>query len=190
MIRALLALALLTLATPLAARPLAYALDQSRSEVGFRITMGQQPLKGTMPVTRADLSLDFDHAAASRVSVTLSPAAARMGLPFATEAMKSPTVLDTARFPDIRFESTRVRALPDGASVEGRITIRGVTRPVTLTARLFRPPGTAKGARDALTIRLTGRVRRGDFGATGFADLVGDEVRLDITAHIRLTAGN
>ena len=41
--------------------------------------------------------------------------------------------------------------------------------------------------RDELTVRLKGSVSRKDFGATGFADMVGDEVTLDIRAHIRLT---
>ncbi|WP_284162490.1 YceI family protein [Frigidibacter sp. SD6-1] len=180
----------LALSEPLAATPLQYTLDADSSEVGFEVTMGHSPLKGMMPVTRADILLDFDKAAQSRVSVTLDPADARMGLPFATEAMKSPEVLATKRFPEIRFESTRFRARGDGATVDGQITIRGVTRPITLAARLFRPNGSAEGHRKDLTIRLTGRVSRADFGANGFPDLVGDEVRLDITAHIRLASDN
>lgn len=183
---ALLGFALTVFVQPVFARPLHYALDPSQSYVGFVVSMGQGPLQGRMPVTVANLTLDFDRAVASRVSVTLSPAKAEMGLPFATEAMKSPEVLDTRRFPDIRFESTKVTADGDGARIAGQITIRGVTRPILLSARIFRPAGSAAGARDELTVRLKGSVSRKDFGAAGFADMVGDEVTLDIRAHIRL----
>ena len=130
----LILLALLT--EPAVAKPLPYSLDNQTSQVGFTITMGGTPLKGLMPVTRADLLLDFDRAANSKASVTLNAAAARMGLPFAADAMRGPTILDTARFPDITFTSTRIRAQGTGAIIDGRITIRGVTRPIRLLAQI------------------------------------------------------
>lgn len=180
----------LALACPLAAAPMQYALQTATSDVGFEVSMGQTPLRGTMPVASADIRLDFDNAAASQVSVTLSPGKARMGLPFAAEAMKGPDVLATKAYPEIIFESTQIRAEGDGAIVEGKITIRGVTRPITLAARLSRPQGTPEGYRDDLTIRLTGAVSRAAFGATGYPDMVGDEVRLDIRAHVRRVPAN
>jgi polyisoprenoid-binding protein YceI len=165
-------------------------LEPAKSNVGFEVEVGQSPLKGTMPVTRADIVLDFDSAAASRVLVTLDPGQAQMGLPFATQAMRGPDILAADRFPEIRFESTRVRPTETGAEVEGLLTIRGVTKPVVLAALLTRPQGTAPGYRDELTIRLTGAVSRQAFGASGYAELVGDAVQLRVTAHIRLEDAN
>ena len=173
--------------TPALAKPVHYRLDQTASEVAFEIDLGQGPLRGTMPVSAADLILDFDRAAASSVRVTLDASRARTPLPFATEAMKSASVLATGTHPEIRFESTRLSASGQKASVAGKITIRGVTRPIVMAAQIFRPKGSAAGDRDQLTVRLTGTIRRSDFGAGGFADLVGEEVRLDITARIRRT---
>jgi polyisoprenoid-binding protein YceI len=68
--------------------------------------------------------------------------------------------------------------------VTGNLTIRGVTRPVTLLAEVFRPKGSAEDDRSRLTVRLTGRVNRSDFGAAGWSDMVGDEVRIVINARI------
>ena len=65
--------------------------------------------------------------------------------------------------------------------------LRGQTRPVTLSARVFRPQGTDPGYRERLAVQLTGTVRRSEFGATGFADMVGDEVRLKILARLVLS---
>jgi len=171
-------------AGPLDARAIHYRLDPAGSEVGFEITAQGAPLRGRMPVSGADLTLDFDRAAASRVRVRLDAGHAEMGLPFATDAMRSDQILATRRFPEIRFQSTAFRASGDSATVEGRLTIRDVTRPVALQARIFRPKGTAPGWRDDLIVRLTGSLSRAAFGATGFPGLVGDEVRLTIRAHI------
>lgn len=189
MIRQTVALAgvLLTLlALPLTAKPAAYVLDPAGSEVAFEIGVGQSPLRGVMPVSRADLTLDFDHAAASRVDVTLDVTGAKMALPFATQAMKGADVLDAARFPEIRFQSLRLHADGTMATVDGNLTIRGVTRPITLAAQIFRPKGSAEGDRSALIVHLKGTVSRSAFGASGYGDLVGDPVKLDIRAHILL----
>jgi polyisoprenoid-binding protein YceI len=99
--------------------------------------------------------------------------------------MKGPKVLDAETWPEITFLSSAVRGEGDGALVDGALTIRGVTRPVTLNASLYRQRGTAPGDLSQLTIRLTGAVNRSDYGATGWSDMVGDQVRIDILARIR-----
>ena len=55
---------------------------------------------------------------------------------------------------------------------------------MTLAASIYRQQGSADGDLSHLTIRLTGAVQRSAFGATGWNDMVGDEVRLDILARI------
>jgi polyisoprenoid-binding protein YceI len=94
-------------------------------------------------------------------------------------------VLDSATWPEITFSSNAVRHDGDGAKVTGDLTIRGVTRPVTLAAAIYRQQGTAEGDLTQLTVRLTGTVNRSDYGATGWSDMVGDQVRIDILARIR-----
>jgi polyisoprenoid-binding protein YceI len=172
---------------PAFARPVAYTLDAANSIVGFETDFGPDKINGDMPVDAADLKLDFDTVANSQIDVRLGAAAASASFPFAAQALKGPKVLDTGNHPDIRFESTQVRATKDGAEVKGNLTIRGVTRPVTLAAIVWRQKGTEAGDLSRLTLRLTGRVNRSDYGATGWADMVGDEVRIIITARISRT---
>ena len=100
----------------------------------------------------------------------------------------SPEMVAIARrdHPEIRFESTRVASAGQGrVAVTGRATIRGVTREVTLDAVLYRPPGSDPGARDDLTVLITGTISRAAFGASGHAGSVGDTVRLRILLHVR-----
>jgi polyisoprenoid-binding protein YceI len=169
---------------PALADAVPYRLDPAASTVAFGYVLGGTAMRGIMPVASADIALDFDRAAESRVQVVLDVGAAEAGNPIATEAMRSPGVLDAAAHPEIRFESTAIRANGQGAAVEGRLTIRGVTRPVQLMAEIYRPRGSAAGDLSRLTVVLRGTVARSDFGAAGFADLVADPVSLDIAARL------
>lgn len=184
------ALALFLLcASPAVALPVQYHLQADASEVGFAVDFGGDQITGQMPVTLADLTIDFDRLADCRFDVALDVSGARASFPFAEQALKGPKVLDAAEFPAITFRSTAVRAQGDGAAVEGIISIRGVEKPVTLTATIYRQKGTEAGDRSRLTVRLVGAVNRSDFGAVGWADMVGDQVRLDITARIAQVGG-
>ena len=185
--RRILALCLTLLASPGTAAPAHYTLQPESSTVGFQTAFGVDTITGQMPITSADLTLDFADVAASTINVVLNAAGADASFPFAAQAMKGPKVLDSTGYPEILFKSTSVRRKGDGASVTGDMTIRGVTRPVTLDAAFYRQQGTEAGDLSHLSIRLTGLVHRGDFGASGWSDMVADEVRLDILARIDRT---
>lgn len=180
-------LAILAAAAPAIARPVPYKMDTTGSTVGFAADFGATPITGTMPVASADLILDFDRVANSHVDVSLNAKGATASFPFAAQAMKADSVLDTAHHPKLHFTSTRVRPSGDGALIDGTLTIRGISRPITLAATIWRQQGTDAGDTRRLTIRLTGSLRRSDYQATGFADMVGDIVRLDIRARVHAT---
>jgi polyisoprenoid-binding protein YceI len=182
-----LALAFILLAGPALAAPADYILEPAASTVGFETDFGQQDITGRFPITQANLTLDFDSAANSTIDVILDVSRATASFPFAADALKGSNVLDARNHPTIRFVSTRIRAQGDGATVQGNLTIRGVTQPVTLQAQIFRQQGYDAGDLSHLTVQLRGAVQRSDYGATGFADMVGDEVRLDIRARIART---
>jgi polyisoprenoid-binding protein YceI len=169
---------------PAGAAAVHYALDAARSNVRFETDFGADKITGDMPVSAADLTLDFANVANSKVAVQLDVSNASASFPFAAQALKGPKVLDAGSHPQITFQSTSVKRSGDGAKVTGNITIRGVTRPMVLDATIYRQKGTDAGDLSHLTIRLVGSVRRSDFGATGWADMVSDEVRLDILARV------
>lgn len=175
-------LALLTL--PAEGATVAYRMDAANSTVAFETDFGPDLITGTIPLEKADLDLDFDNVANCSVDVVLDVTGAEASFPFAAQALKGPKVLDARDHPRMRFESTSVKGAGEVAEVTGNLTIRGVTKTVTLKAQLFRPQGSGPEDLDQLTVRLSGSVKRSDFGATGWADMVGDEVRILITARI------
>ena len=188
----LIAAFLLLIPTISFAAPVAYTLQADRSEVGFVYTLTGAQNRGSMPVRTADITIDVTQFANSSVDVTLDVRQARTGLVFATEALKAPSVLNAQNHPTIRFQSTVIRPndprnLSAGGKIDGNLTIRGVTRPVTLNAAVFRQQGTAEGDLTQLSFRISGSVQRSAFGAAGYNDIVSDEIQLDIAARVTAT---
>ncbi|MEL6913471.1 MAG: YceI family protein [Pseudomonadota bacterium] len=167
------------------AQAVPYTLDRETSLVGFAFDLtGGSEIKGNMPVSAADIALDVDSLEQSRASVTLDTGRAITEQAFATDAMLGPNVLAAEDFPTIRFEATRITGNVNAARVEGRVTIKGVTRPITLDAQVFRQRGTAAGDLSRLSVFMTGSVDRREFGADGFPQFVGPEIRIEILTRL------
>lgn len=171
-------------AGPAVARAVGYVLDPETSFVEFSVAFGPDRIIGTIPIRQSEFRLDLATGADSRVAVELDATGARANFPFASQALIGPKVLDAARHPVIRFESDTVRISGETARVEGKVTIRGQTRPVSLDVTAYRQRGTEPGDLSRLTLLVTGSVRRSDFGATGWMDMVSDEVAIRIVVRI------
>ncbi len=144
-----------------------------------------------MPVGRADFQIDPSNLAASSTDVTLRADQVRAGFFLVTSILKSASMLDTDRFPTIRFVSTAVRPAPsgrlsEGAKLTGELTIRDVTQAVTFDTLFMPQAGRAPDDLSRLTVRLTGRISRSSFGASGYKALVGDEVGLNVVMAMRV----
>jgi len=177
------------MALPAHAAPRAYSVKPGSAEITFLFSLSGAAQQGTAPLITADLRIDPSNLAASKATVAANLARARTGLIFATQALKSPSVLDTVTHPTARFQSTRVILGPngrisDGAALLGRLTLRGVTRDIRFKADLFRPRGSAADDLSTLDVRLSGSISRAAYGATGYADLVPDKIDLQIRAEI------
>lgn len=183
--RILIILFAVMLPAQLFAAPQTYLIDPSGTNIGFRYSIGGTESSGSMPLQSAAISIDFQRLQNSQVSVTLDASRVRTALPLAESALKGASVLDTARFPTIRFRSDRV--LPDGsgAQITGQLTVRDQTLPITLTARFFRLPDSEPQDLSNLVFILEGRLSRSAFGASGFSELVEDPVDLRIRAEIQ-----
>jgi polyisoprenoid-binding protein YceI len=89
-----------------------------------------------------------------------------------------------ARPEDARFVSTSVVATGQKAKIRGNLTLNGITRPVTLDAKFY---GAGKapaemGGKDNLGFTATGTILRSQFGLGFGVPMVGDAVKLDISA--------
>ena len=182
--------ALAALAAPAQAAPRQYRIGPNGADITYTFLLQGAPVRGRVPLSAADLRIDPNRLTNSTADVRADMRRAKTGLGFATEAMKSPSVLAADEFPESRFTSTRVilgpsGRLSDGAVIEGRLTLRGVTRPIRLNASVYRARGSAADDFSQLSVELTGQISRGAFGASGYPNLVADDVSLLIKADIR-----
>lgn len=87
--------------------------------------------------------------------------------------------LDTAKFPTITYKSTKFNFSGDAlASVEGNLTIKGVTKPVTLTVTQFKCAPHPMAKKDACGANATATIKRTEFNAGKYAPFVSDDLQL------------
>lgn len=183
---ALIWMTLIAMLGPIAgqAKPVAYQLNTSKSDVAFSYAFEGSEVKGTFPNFSAEVALDFKRLENSTINVELQTRTVKGGFIFATQALRGPKMLDAATYPVIKFISTKLTRDGDRAKLIGNITIKDVTRPLTLNARIFRTAGSKAGDQDNLVVRLTGQIDRSAFGVDGFKSYVGDILKLAITVEI------
>jgi len=89
--------------------------------------------------------------------------------------------LDTAKYPTATFKSTRVSFQGDRpTSVDGLLTIKGVTKPVTLAVTSFTNMPHPMLKKDAIGADASVVIKRSDFNAGAYAPNVGDDVTISI----------
>jgi polyisoprenoid-binding protein YceI len=97
------------------------------------------------------------------------------------EHLRAADFFNAAEFPRITFRSTKVgfgAELP--SSVEGNLTMNGVTRPVSLQFTRFKCITNPFNKKDRCGGNATGKLKRSDFGIKYAIPSVGDEIALDI----------
>jgi polyisoprenoid-binding protein YceI len=105
--------------------------------------------------------------------------------------LRSSDFFDVEKYPNLTFESVRIAGTPDRFTVDGRLTVHGVTRDVTLSGSF---EGRANDPWGGVRVGYSahGTINRKDFGLTWNAALetggvvVGDEVRIELNVEALL----
>jgi polyisoprenoid-binding protein YceI len=115
------------------------------------------------------------------VDVSIDTTSVNTGYALFNQHIQAEDYFDTARFPAITFKSTRVRFEGDKpVAVDGNLTIKGVTRPVTLTVTNFHSMPHPMLKKDAIGANATAKVKRSEFNMGKNVPYVGDDVTLTI----------
>lgn len=116
----------------------AYKSDKSHSTLVFRVNhLGFSNFTAQFTKFDAALTLDPANPSAASVTATIDPNSLSIPTPppgFLAE-LKGPQFLDTAKFKEITFKSTKVEPTgPNTARITGDFTLHGVTQPLVLDA--------------------------------------------------------
>ena len=124
----------------------------------------------------------FDKAAKTgAVDIVIDTKSVDTGYATFNEHIQGEDFLDTANYPTATFKSTKVVFEGDKpASIEGNLTLKGVTKPVTLTVTSFQAMLHPMLKKDAIGANAFTVVKRSEFNAGKYAPHVGDDVRIDI----------
>lgn len=123
----------------------------------------------------------------SSIDVVIDATSADSGVLEFDDHLKSADFFDAANNPQITFKSTSL-ALAGGASgtVTGDLTIKGVTKPVTLDVSINKAASDDFAKAYKLGFSAKGVVKRSDYGVDKYVPFVGDEVTVVIEAEFVL----
>jgi polyisoprenoid-binding protein YceI len=167
-----------------------WKLDPSHTSIGFSVPhLVVSSVDGRFKEASAKINLDDADLTKSEVAVEINAASIDTGDAKRDDHLKSPDFFDAKKFPKLSFKSTKVAKSGAGYKLSGTLTIRDVTKPVTLDATLSAPVKTPWG-NQARAAKLTGKIKRSEFGlkwnkaleAGGF--VVGEEVTLNVSAEV------
>ncbi|WP_050789013.1 MULTISPECIES: YceI family protein [Comamonas] len=129
------------------------------------------------------ISWDAEKPASSSVEVSMPVRSVRTRVPGFDADFISSEFFDAAQFPDIRFCSTEVTrvVLGNRFRVRGELTVKGITKPVTLEAVLNGQGIHPMLKRPVLGFDALGVIRRSDYGMPIALPDVSDEVAIRIT---------
>lgn len=154
----------------------AWTIDGGRSLVSFTVTkLGYADVDGRFTRFSGDVRYDPARPENSSIRWRVRVASVKTDEPGRDRSLQASDYFDAARYPDLSFESARVRALGNGRlEVTGRITIKGRTRPLTVVVQ---PAALGSG------FETDFELNRYDFDVTGgglMSRLIGRTVRVHL----------
>ncbi len=171
----------LAAAAPALAAPVTYTVDNTHTFPRFSYShFGYSTQLSRFDTTRGTVVYDAA-AKTGSVDITIDAKSVNTGYATFNEHIQGEDFLNTAKFPTSTFKSTKVIFKGDKpVKVEGNLTLKGVTKPVTLTVTSFQSMAHPMLKKPAIGANAFTVVKRSDFGAGKYAPYVGDEVRIDI----------
>lgn len=151
----------------LAAAPPAWIVDKAASSLRFTSSMAGESFAGAFRRWDADIRFDPANLAASSVTATVDVGSGATGNPDRDQALPTDTFLDAPAFPRATFVARHFTSLGAGRyQADGVLTLRGVSKPLSLPFTLAIQGGQAKMAGQVAINRLAFGVGQGEFKAT------------------------
>ncbi len=173
----------ISFALPLSAHAAdSYTIDPTHTYPHFSIShLGFSTMHGRFEKTSGTATLNL---AAKNGSIELVIDSASLSTGFAKrdEHLRSPDFFNVAEFPTITYKSTKINFKGNApSSVDGNLTIMGVSKPVTFTIDAFHcgiDPMDPLKKKEKCGADASAKIKRSDFGVKYALPAVGDEVKL------------
>jgi polyisoprenoid-binding protein YceI len=146
-----------------------YVVDVGHSIIEFSIPFGFTHVKGRFTDWRGTVLYDRSSPVHSSLTVVIDAGSIDTGWPHRDEHLRTSDFFDVERYPTITFQSDSLRSTAGGWIVDGRLTMHGVTKPVSLPTAIVSgaPQRSPESKNMMLDASSTLRLARTDFGITG-----------------------
>jgi polyisoprenoid-binding protein YceI len=164
------------------AAPASYVVDSTHTFPRFSYShFGMSTQLSRFDKTTGTVVLD-KAAKAGSVDVVIDMKTVNTGFKVLDTELNGADYFDTAKFPTATFKSTKVVFEGDKPSaVEGNLTIKGVTKPVTLKVTNFTNIEHPMYKKDSIGADAVVVVKRSEFNAGQYVPYVGDDVTITIS---------
>jgi len=179
--RAIAAAVFATFAAPAFAAPEVYTVDPRHTFPAFEVShFGMSLQRGRFNKTTGKITVDRE-AKSGSVDVTIDAASVDTGEPKLGDHLRAADFFNAAAHPNITFKGTKFNFDGDKVkSVDGELTMVGVTKPVTLTAQQFNCGNHPMNKKAMCGAEFTTTVKRSEWGMKYALPAVADDVLLRI----------
>lgn len=163
------------------AAPETYVIDTNHSKPRFSYNhFGYSTQMSRFDKTSGKIVID-KAAKQGSMNVTIDATSVNTGYALFNEHIQGEDFFDTSKYPTATFTSNKLNFKEDKiSSIDGMLTIKGISKPVTLAVTSFMCMPHPMVKRDACGANATVVVKRSDFNMGKHVPYVGDEVTIDI----------
>lgn len=181
----------LAMSFPGMAQTTAWQIDPAHSSAQFAVKhMGISTVRGAFTKVSGTARYDPADTNNDSVDVTIEAASIDTRVEMRDNDLRSDHFFDVQKFPTITFKSAQIESVgTDKLKLSGDLTIRGITKRVTLDVEGPSKPMNDGHGRLHMGVSATGSVDRTEFGMTGYQGMVGNTVTLTIDAELVQPAG-
>lgn len=159
-----------------------YSVESTHALIGWRVNhFGFNDYFGIFGNPTGKLTLDKTNPSNSKVKIEvpikeLYTASAKL-----TGHLLSKEFFDTETHPTAKFKSTKIMATGTSATIQGNLTMLGITKPVVLRAKLSGSGTNNFNKKETVGFHATSQIKRSDWGMGYGVPMVGENVELDIS---------
>ena len=169
---------LLTLLLPFSAFGASYTIDPAHTYPYFKIShLGFSTMMGRFNTTEGKMTFDPAKGTGS-VEIKIDANSVDTSHEKRDKHLRSQDFLNTTEFPTITFKSTKANIKDGKGTVDGDITIMGVTKPITLTVTAMNCGVHPFNKKELCGFDATAKLKRSDFGIKYGLPAIGDDMEL------------
>lgn len=183
---------LATLTSVYAANLIPYKIDTNHSNIGFAVSImgGLSEVHGKFTDFEIELLNDEKDITKSKVKAVIKPASINTGIDQRDSHLRTADFFDAEKYPEIIFESKKIKKQGDGFVAIGNLTMHGITKEIELPFRITGVEDNKEKRRKNVGYLAELTLNRKDFGINwqhgAVPNFVGDEVKIKINLITKL----